>query len=78
MTRSFESHLALAESSARPFGATSITKDDWAEPEELVGFKAADNEIRELDIEIGAFGALKSIDVSRRGGMGLRLELRLY
>jgi hypothetical protein len=34
------------------------------DPEELTAFRAADNRILELEREIGAFGGLRSIDVS--------------
>ena len=39
-------------------------REAWVDPEELTGFKAADNRILELEREIGAFGGLRSIDVS--------------
>jgi len=63
MTRSFEPHMAIAEDAGNRFGGKSRVKEEWVEPEELVGLRAVENEIKELDIEIGAFGGLKSIDV---------------
>ncbi|ORX33803.1 Alpha/Beta hydrolase protein [Kockovaella imperatae] len=37
----------------------------WGEPAELTSLKGGDNVLTELDIEIGAFGGLKSIDFAR-------------
>lgn len=43
------------------------TRETWVDPEELTAFRAADNRILELEREIGAFGGLRSIDVSPGG-----------
>jgi hypothetical protein len=40
------------------------TRETWVDPEELTAFKAPDNRILEIEREIGAFGGLRSIDVS--------------
>lgn len=57
--------MGLGEQSSNPFGTAQKSKrDEWVEPEELVGFKASENELRGLDVEFGAFGGLKSVDVS--------------
>lgn len=42
-------------------------RETWADPEELTSFKAGDNRILELDIEFGAFGGLRTLDVSLLG-----------
>ena len=55
--------LDVASLSRPPIEKHETPKEDRSEPEELVGLKASNNEIRELDLEIGAFGGLKSIDV---------------
>lgn len=39
-------------------------RETWADPEEVTSFKAADNRIREIDVEFGAFGGLRTLDVS--------------
>jgi hypothetical protein len=39
-------------------------KEAWAEPEELVSLRAGGNEIDKVEVEVGAFGGLKVIDVS--------------
>ena len=39
------------------------TRETWADPEELTSLKASDNRILELEVEIGAFGGLRSLDV---------------
>lgn len=36
----------------------------WVEPEELTAFKANGNMLKEIDLEVGLFGGLKSLDVS--------------
>jgi hypothetical protein len=65
------------ESAIRPYGSTpqrslperredvfnQPTRETWVDPEELTSFKAPDNRILELEIEIGAFGGLKVMDV---------------
>ncbi len=61
---SFKSQLTITDESGNPFGSRETKREEWVEPEELTGFKALENEIRELDVEVGAFGGLKSIDVS--------------
>ena len=38
---------------------------DWGEATELTAFKAGENTLTELEKEIGAFGGLKSIDMSK-------------
>lgn len=49
---------------AAVFGKDTKKDDIWVECEELIVFKAGENKIARLDREIGAFGGLKSIDVS--------------
>ena len=39
-------------------------EEEWSEPEELTSLKADHNLIREIDVEVGAFGGLKVLDVS--------------
>lgn len=36
----------------------------WVEPEELTAFKANGNMLKEIDLEVGLFGGLKTLDVS--------------
>lgn len=36
----------------------------WVEPEELTAFKANGNMLKEIDLEVGLFGGIKSLDVS--------------
>lgn len=43
---------------------TPEPKKKWTEPEELLALKAPDNRIERLEIEIGLFGGLKTLDVS--------------
>lgn len=49
----------------RVFG-TPPPKPKWTEPEELTVLRAAENRIKELEVEIGLFGGLKTLDVSLR------------
>ena len=39
-------------------------RETWADPEELTSLKVSDNRILELEVEIGAFGGLRTLDVS--------------
>jgi hypothetical protein len=39
-------------------------RETWADPEELTSLKGSDNRILELEVEIGAFGGLRTLDVS--------------
>ena len=48
------------------FGKDTREDEPWVECAELVGFKAGENRIERLDIEIGAFGGLKGIEVRHR------------
>lgn len=58
------------EAKARAFG-TPPPKKPWSEPEELTGFKAGPNLIKEVDVELGLFGGLRTLDVSwARTGKG--------
>jgi hypothetical protein len=66
------------EAAIRPLGSGAATprqdtkeavfnqpsREVWGDPEELTAFRAADNRILEIEREIGAFGGLRSIDVS--------------
>ena len=53
---------------SKPPGANDpVPASSSQEVEELVSLKAGSNSIRELDVEFGAFGALKTIDVSSIG-----------
>lgn len=66
MTSSFSAHLSLAEKSDRDavFGR-GTTREEWVEPEaELISFNAERNGIERIEREIGAFGGIKSINVS--------------
>ena len=46
------------------FGIKATAKEEWNDPEELTSFKADHNMIKEIEVEIGAFGGLKVLDVS--------------
>jgi hypothetical protein len=46
------------------YGKEQLREEVWVECEEVTLFKAGENKIEKLDIEIGAFGGLKAIDVS--------------
>ena len=45
------------------FGKEEKREEVWVECEEVTLFKAGENKIERLDVEIGAFGGLKAIDV---------------
>ncbi|KAL7422745.1 hypothetical protein Q5752_002037 [Cryptotrichosporon argae] len=62
----FDSALSLAEASDRGFGANGVRREPaWTEPEELTNLRACDNAISEIEREIGGFGGLKSVDLSK-------------
>ena len=46
------------------FGKEQKREEVWVECEEVTLLKAGENRIDQLDVEIGAFGGLKAIDVS--------------
>lgn len=56
-------HPGDEEAKARAFG-TPPPKKPWSEPEELTEFKAGPNRIKEIDVELGLFGGLRTLDVS--------------
>ena len=63
VTKSFEN---LGSGSRQDvFGKASNQPETWVECEELTYLKASDNRIEQLDVEIGAFGGLKAIEVGR-------------
>lgn len=43
---------------------TPPPKQRWREPEELTSFRAGFNMIKEIEVELGLFGGLKTLDVS--------------
>lgn len=55
------------------FGKDTRRDEPWVECAELVGMKAGENRIKRLDIEIGAFGGLKGIEVRHCLYVGVRL-----
>jgi hypothetical protein len=55
--------LAQDEDAQRRAFGTPEPKRQWSEPEELIAFRAADNRIERLELEIGLFGGLKTLDV---------------
>lgn len=56
-------HPGDEEARARAFG-TPPPKKPWSEPEELTAFKAGPNMIKEVEVELGLFGGLRTLDVS--------------
>lgn len=48
---------------------TPPPKNRWSEPEELTSLRAPDNRILELEVEVGLFGGLKTLDVGGEGGV---------
>lgn len=72
MTTSLSTQLTLdgGGSRERAFGQAhgQAAKQEWSEPEELTSLRAEGNRIREIELEIGAFGGLKAVDVSRDYG----------
>ncbi|WVR05734.1 hypothetical protein IAU60_002759 [Kwoniella sp. DSM 27419] len=58
--------LSKDDERAQVFGAKAVKKDDrWVEPEELSSFRMADNKLVQLEREIGMFGGLERLDLSR-------------
>jgi hypothetical protein len=57
-------NAAVADDTARraAFG-TPEPKRPWSEPEELVALRIPDNRIERLELEVGLFGGLKTLDV---------------
>lgn len=67
MTASFSTQLAVAEksSSREEIFGKGKRKEEWSEPEaELVAFNVERNRIEVIEREIGAFGGLKTVNVS--------------
>lgn len=61
LTRSFQD---LGSGSREEIFRKSTRKEDvWTECEEVTSLKVSENRIRSLDVEIGAFGGLKVIEV---------------
>ncbi|WVF70738.1 hypothetical protein IAT40_005532 [Kwoniella sp. CBS 6097] len=58
--------LTKDEERALVFGSKAVKKDDrWEEPEELTSFRIADNTLQRIEREIGMFGGLERLDLSR-------------
>ncbi|KAK4689115.1 hypothetical protein P7C73_g1000, partial [Tremellales sp. Uapishka_1] len=65
-------HIGEEASREQVFGKSSEQREEeWVEPEELISFKAGENSIQVLDVEIGAFGGLKTIDLHANRLSGL-------
>ncbi|WWC66579.1 uncharacterized protein I206_100482 [Kwoniella pini CBS 10737] len=47
------------------FGSKVAKKNEWIEPEELTSFRIAENKLNKIEREIGMFGALERLDLSR-------------
>ncbi|WRT63971.1 uncharacterized protein IL334_000898 [Kwoniella shivajii] len=47
------------------FGSKVKRKEEWIEPEELTAFRIAENNLRSIEREIGMFGGLERLDLSR-------------
>ncbi|WWC58405.1 uncharacterized protein I303_100945 [Kwoniella dejecticola CBS 10117] len=47
------------------FGSKTAKKAEWIEPEELTSMRIAENSLSSLEREIGMFGALERLDLSR-------------
>ncbi|WVQ85336.1 hypothetical protein IAT38_007501 [Cryptococcus sp. DSM 104549] len=46
------------------FGKSTKQEEAWTEPEELTSFKAGDNKIESVEVELGMFGGLRILDLS--------------
>ncbi|WVQ97096.1 hypothetical protein IAU59_004206 [Kwoniella sp. CBS 9459] len=58
--------LTKDEERALVFGSKAVKRDErWEEPEELTSWRIADNALQRIDREIGMFGGLERLDLSR-------------
>lgn len=68
LSKSF-ARLDLDNDNVHDVFGTPEPKRPWSEPEELVAFRAVDNLLAEVEVELGFFGGLKTLDVGWAAGV---------